>query len=194
MNQKRCSKCGEVKDLSEFYGRSNRPAGLAYECKECCKTYAPKRYARNREAGLCQCGRPRTEGHKTCAGCLAAIRKCNKRRRAEFKKAGLCIQCGKTPTGGFHYCEKCSAARGTNGIKVLYHEREILFQKQNGLCPICERPLLGFIRKVHSVIDHDHETGAIRGLLHNKCNLTVNNLDLATARRIVGYLSGPAPD
>jgi len=40
---------------------------------------------------------------------------------------------------------------------------------QNGLCAICNEPETYYRNKVLSV-DHDHETGRIRGLLCNTCN------------------------
>jgi len=43
---------------------------------------------------------------------------------------------------------------------------EALLQSQAGVCALCglngSRPL---------VVDHDHGTGTVRGLLHEKCNL-----------------------
>ena len=35
MDTKRCSKCGEVKDVSEFYRNSSRPLGVTALCKPC---------------------------------------------------------------------------------------------------------------------------------------------------------------
>lgn len=38
--------------------------------------------------------------------------------------------------------------------------------RHDGLCPICRRPLTS----VRAVIDHDHATGLIRGMLCSDCN------------------------
>ena len=43
-----------------------------------------------------------------------------------------------------------------------------LFNQQEGKCAICNTPQIELKRKL--VIDHDHETGKIRGLLCMKCN------------------------
>lgn len=40
---------------------------------------------------------------------------------------------------------------------------------QNGLCGICQRPIDTTI-KGEGVVDHDHKTGEIRGILHRSCN------------------------
>lgn len=44
--------------------------------------------------------------------------------------------------------------------------------KQGGLCPLCKRPINMSVQGAKSdyVIDHDHTTGEIRGVLHRGCN------------------------
>ena len=46
-----------------------------------------------------------------------------------------------------------------------------LLEAQRGLCALCSEPL----SKDHTfvAVDHDHATGAIRGLLHRGCNVAV---------------------
>lgn len=44
--------------------------------------------------------------------------------------------------------------------------------KQNGVCPLCLKPIelrvMG--NKSDYVVDHNHETGEVRGVLHRSCN------------------------
>lgn len=40
---------------------------------------------------------------------------------------------------------------------------------QGGLCPLCGKPIDLTIPK-EGVIDHDHDSGEIRGVLHRSCN------------------------
>lgn len=60
---------------------------------------------------------------------------------------------------------------------------------QNSICPICQC----FLDK-DVVVDHDHATGRVRGLLHNKCNVLLGLIEdrpefyLQNASR---YLSSP---
>lgn len=56
------------------------------------------------------------------------------------------------------------------GITIEEYER--LLKEQNGLCKICKQPESQIMRgKQKSLaVDHNHETGEIRGLLCGKCN------------------------
>jgi hypothetical protein len=64
---------------------------------------------------------------------------------------------------------------------------EEMFEEQNGLCAICENPdstgrLLG--------VDHDHESGTIRGLLCSNCNTALGLVkeDPEILSRMIDYL------
>lgn len=49
-----------------------------------------------------------------------------------------------------------------------------LFNKQNGCCAICNTHQTQFKKYLH--VDHNHKTGAIRGLLCHNCNLAIGRL------------------
>jgi len=102
-----------------------------------------------------------------------------------------CPDCGKykllsefprnrrTHDGRHAYCKPCHNARGKETKQRLYGgsrhyhlkrrygigaaEFDELVQDQDGLCPICDKP-----SPEH--VDHDHETGRIRGVLCFNCN------------------------
>jgi hypothetical protein len=50
---------------------------------------------------------------------------------------------------------------------ITEDEYQEMYQRQNGLCAACNKPSTGK-RRLH--VDHDHETGAVRGLLCQGCN------------------------
>ena len=49
METKRCTKCGEVKPVSEFHKKKRARDGRQARCKACVKAYAAEWYVRNRE-------------------------------------------------------------------------------------------------------------------------------------------------
>ncbi|HJU02351.1 MAG TPA: endonuclease VII domain-containing protein [Actinomycetes bacterium] len=63
-------------------------------------------------------------------------------------------------------------------LKALYGislpEYEELLQMQGGVCAICTRPPRG---KRPLDVDHDHESGKVRGLLCGNCNRAIGLLD-----------------
>lgn len=56
-----------------------------------------------------------------------------------------------------------------------------LKETQGGLCPLCGKPIDMSI-KGEGVIDHDHDTGEIRGVLHRSCNAAEGKISNAAAR------------
>lgn len=52
---------------------------------------------------------------------------------------------------------------------------------QNGLCPLCGKPI-DLRLKGEGVIDHNHDTGEMRGVLHRSCNAAEGKISNAAAR------------
>ncbi len=71
------------------------------------------------------------------------------------------------------------------GITVDDYDK--MFKAQNGVCKICELPQSG--RFKHLAVDHDHETGKVRGLLCMTCNRNLGYVERDNRlRRILEYL------
>jgi len=78
--------------------------------------------------------------------------------------------------------------------KIRYHygvtpeEYTKMFNKQNGKCAICGRHQSELTRSL--CVDHNHKTGKIRGLLCNRCNLALSNIneDINLLKPIKNYL------
>ena len=66
---------------------------------------------------------------------------------------------------------------------------ETLLYLQGGRCAICRRGPEGSGKK-RLTVDHDHETGEVRGLLCNHCNAAIGNLrdDPLVVRAAAAYL------
>lgn len=62
--------------------------------------------------------------------------------------------------------------------------------KQEGACAICHKP---FTKRI--CVDHDHETGAVRGLLCNPCNSGIGNLQdsIENLEAAIRYLRSHRP-
>lgn len=81
-----------------------------------------------------------------------------------------------------------SAFRVAYGISRSETDR--LSASQGGLCAACGRPPLdgGHCSRLH--VDHDHETGKIRGMLCNRCNTALGLLfeDPKSIKGLLTYL------
>lgn len=52
---------------------------------------------------------------------------------------------------------------------------------QGNLCPLCDK-FIDIKLKGEGVLDHDHETGEMRGVLHRSCNAAEGKITNAAAR------------
>ena len=59
------------------------------------------------------------------------------------------------------------------------------FNEQKGLCALCEELLIDKI-----VVEHNHKTGKVRGLTHQKCNMIVGIVrdDINLLKKAIKYL------
>ena len=98
------------------------------------------------------------------------------------------------------YCKSC--APNPQAWSDLFHygltsgQLEQLLQAQNHACALCKRlftELIPHRNKTRTfVIDHDHKTNKVRGLLCNECNITLGHFEkkptfwLTTALSYIG--------
>lgn len=121
-------------------------------------------------------------GERWCAGCQSFV-------PLFYVTGARCKACASTASHE-------ARVQKVYGLKA--GEWDALFELQGGVCYICGRKST---RRL--AVDHDHETGAVRGLLcpdpERGCNhkvlglLEANSVDggLAAARRVVEYLESP---
>ena len=129
---------------------------------------------------LCGCGRLAKLGGKKCQFCLDSSR----RVRNRYKESGLCT-CGHLKEIGKSKCRKCLdvqlkwAKENPNRFAAIQRKKmygisddeyQNLLIKSNNKCAICEEEFV----KTPS-IDHDHNTGKIRGLLCSNCNFLIGH-------------------
>jgi hypothetical protein len=68
---------------------------------------------------------------------------------------------------------------------------EALRQAQGGLCAICLLAPVGIHKRPGLYVDHDHRTGAVRGLLCHSCNSAIAFMSDSVERlaAAIGYLA-----
>lgn len=81
------------------------------------------------------------------------------------------------------------------GLRKKYNispeEYEVLLNKQEGRCALC--PRIESRPGYKLAVDHDHETGKIRGLLCYDCNRSLSrNRNIDYFENVIEYLKRPA--
>ena len=143
MGEKRCKWCAEVKPLREFYANPTGRDGLRPECKSCTRAYRSRWYAENADAEVARVKR----WQQANADRVNASQRERRRDPAVKRK------------------ERDGHLRRKFGITI--EQYELILALQGGVCAICKREPNPNI-SLH--VDHDHETGAIRGLTCFRCN------------------------
>ncbi len=160
---KRCKKCGIEKPRSEFYRASGTRDGLRGDCKSCNLALQHERYMANPAVAKARVKQWQQEN----ADRLNAYRR--RRRQDPIVKER----------------EWVTYLRRKYGLSIA--EYSALLAVQSGLCAICENPPADG-RRLH--VDHDHETGRVRGLLCFTCNNALGDFedDPGRLRSAIGYL------
>lgn len=87
------------------------------------------------------------------------------------------------------------AGKRNDNLKRLYGITEeayqVLLEAQHYVCKICGAPY-GSKKRANLCVDHDHQTGRIRGLLCESCNkmLGFSNDNPTLLLRAIQYLKG----
>ena len=170
------------------------------------------RASRERQPKVCDhCGQtftsPWAKTRYCSATCHVDHRLAQLRAARLAKVAGrLCKHCGRpvpeTRRLNARYCDgycKAQALRAHVGTshrhKAPAGTYEALLAAQGGRCAICGTDTPGTIQRFFA-LDHDHVTGAIRGLLCYRCNIGIGNLGddpdrLEAAARYLRRLRSP---
>lgn len=186
-HEKVCIKCGINKPSTIEYFK---PAGysLGGTCRECANAIA-RMYRQSNKNKLAEYNREYREKNRE------VIKKYNQGyRQKKSKEINTTIKNWKhnnpekIKAQCKEYYRKNKHAIRARRYKLTPNELSIMFEVQNGVCAICERSSLNK-RDLH--IDHDHASGAVRGLLCKECNLLLgyarDNTDVLSAA--VRYLN-----
>jgi len=215
--QKTCLQCKERnradREKREALGVcKNHPQKEALKdrriCLECQNEGREKRKQRYSE-GFCH-SHPKNklvEGRTTCLECIER----KKQNYNERRTNGFCVYHPLVQSiEGLSYCIECRINQGYNRLSQIFGFTKETYlkecKKRDSKCELCDRiclpvgdpsPKKNKSHKFH--VDHDHQTGKIRGLLCQQCNhlLGLINEDILTlkkiAKRLPFYLSDANP-
>jgi hypothetical protein len=147
---RQCSKCGVEQPLENFYRAAGGRDGRRGECIACFKAYREARYPEVREQAIARAKAWQAANRERH---LANQRE--RRSRPEFKAKA-----------------RADHLRRKFGITLDTYDE--MLAEQGGVCAICERPRRDDI-SLH--VDHEHETGRVRGLLCFRCNNALGDFE-----------------
>lgn len=166
MSRKTCTKCGESKPLGEYHNSVNTKDGRYARCKPC------------------------------VLAANAAWRRANKGKVADSKRRYVmrnrdAIRTHQKAYMASHKVEAAEYRRRWNLAKrygITLEQYADMWTRQGGRCGVCRRD------HRRMVVDHDHATGVVRGILCVRCNVCLGGLgdNLDGVMRLVQYLSGGA--
>lgn len=141
--RKVCPGCNEAKPPELYYSRASGRGGSSYYCRPCAAADSSQRRQRD-PAGS------------------------RDRRRARYKANAE----ENREIARQRYRDNPIQARVSSwryqGIEITVSEFERMMAEQSGLCLICDKPEADNGKAL--AVDHDHETGKVRGLLCDRCN------------------------
>ena len=137
--------------------------------------YQKDRKKRLRDAGLCyRCRNVLDRKGRYCSFCLERMRKYQKNLYKRRRNAGMCRRCGRFKIAAPSKIHCVSCRMRVNRLSLLRqygwiesdYQAMLVFQK--GLCALCGDKMSSSL-----VIDHNHSTGKVRGLVHSRCNFLI---------------------
>lgn len=171
---KQCSDCKVSKPLDSFPRARSRPDGRGIYCSSCYAVrYRAHRVKKAAAEGRTVIARQVVpEGSAYCPACLTV------KRLDEFgRNAGA-------RNGRTSYCKPCHNAKTKENAERLYGgqrtyhlkrrygvtaaEVDAMIEAQGGVCALCQE-------REPQHVDHDHRTGAVRGVLCSCCNQGLGN-------------------
>ena len=173
-----CRQCNRLLSFSEFYKDIRMKDGKKSYCILCCK----QRW--NEKPGRPRTGRVYVEpSEKFCRGCSTTlpIGLFNLRSGRKNGRASRCKQC-VSRTNKEYSTKNAGRSRRAN-LKSKYQMTEeqyfAILSAQDGHCGLCKNTVSGRGDSSWLVVDHDHITGVVRGLLCHNCNVAVGMIESA---------------
>ncbi len=176
MPMKQCRDCGLTKPMSDFWQSKASPDGRSLYCTSCFKARNVASAAR-RAAKAGRELRPRKSSSITAPDGMKLCPRCE-----QLLPLDRFVRNRSAKSGIGSYCRPCQNAKAAETIARLhgttrhYHLKrrygigaadvERMLISQGWRCPVCLTALS--LKAAH--VDHDHSTGAVRGVLCFNCN------------------------
>jgi hypothetical protein len=190
---RQCPDCGIEKPLTDFTLNKRRPDGRGTYCRECFNIRSREHRERraSAEGRVIKRKRAVPAGHKYCPRCeqMLPLSAFGSNRSASDGLTAYCRPC--------HNAVGKETAQRLYGSTREYHLRrrygltsadvDAMVEAQGGVCPGCGS------EPQH--VDHDHQTGKVRGVLCSGCNQALGNVrdDAAVLVRLIAYLGTHQP-
>ena len=129
---------------------------------------------------------------KTCSKCGLILPESSeyfhKRKDGKNGLNAFCKQCSNKRQRDYSATKKGKEVRRKVDLKrrfgITPEDYDRMIDSQNNKCKIC-----GIIPEINLSIDHNHDTGEIRGLLCVDCNLGIGNLKtIDNLKKAIRYL------
>lgn len=147
-----------------------------------------------------ECGKEKSDfgpDRRASDGLQSACRTCNKKRdsaryakESERRRKRQRVYWNALPAEERTRRSRAQYLRENYGIDTDAYEA--LLASQNGVCALCFKPPSGRLKSHQRLqVDHDHQTGEIRGLLCNECNTAIGRLgdSVAGLQNALRYLT-----
>lgn len=168
--RKRCCRCKAVKPLTDFHQKRLAKDGRNSMCAQC-NVASVVAYQKSEKGKAKRSIRLRK--WNVSDKCREYHREYSRRPEQVAKRIA------KRKTAEFKINRRAWELRHDFGMTLDDYSR--MLQQQSGVCGICK----GRGRRPFLSVDHDHATGAVRGLLCENCNLALgafrDNIPLLTA-------------
>jgi len=183
-----CSRCGVYKTWDHFGNNKHGTRERQSWCRKCfrqhCGRTEKKEYLiteKGRECSICGTFKPWSDFHRRrdiSTGRMSACKVCIKRKSRNDKEQG-----------------RIRNAELKRKYNIGLNEYLEMFNEQDGKCLICganESTVRGESTTLSLSVDHNHDTGKIRGLLCQKCNSLIGMAkdDVGILARAIRYLEG----
>lgn len=179
---KTCKRCMKSKPHEAFHVYRKAKDGRQPICKECRSAERKQCYANNSERIKKVAANYRADNRTAILDKKQTFRNEHRGAIKDYRQTYDVVNARKI---------KDTTLRYKYGITL--DECEQMLVAQNHACGICRRPLPDKrFPKREYIVDHDHKTGAVRGILCHKCNTSLGGFgdDPETLKAALSYLQG----